>query len=220
MLFQMSMLMMFLLMQTRLDAKNVTLESLAEYLKGHNITAEILEKKYSCMSLETVLNKGLANIDDLEKAVVSSRKNTRVAGLFPEITAWSKYKSDERLYLYQRNNISVGRDYVSVGPDDNNTTYGDLNSFEIGGRIKWNLSKLLYNSDMIRFSDQQQKLYIFRIEMVDKLSHVFFFNAMLNAITKLEIEVPDEKKIIFQLTARKYNGWFKSVAGFDLNECK
>jgi len=207
------------LFPTLLEADGRDLESLAGHLKGHNVTAELLEKKYSCMTLEQVLKKGLENIDDLEKAVISSRKNTRVAGIFPEITAWSKYKSDERLYLYQKNNISVGKDYVSVGPDDNNTTYGDLTSFEVGGRIRWDLSKLLYNSDMIRFSDQQQKLYIFRMELVEKISHIYFFISMLNAITVLSIKVPEEKMIIYQLTAKKYNGWFKSIAGFDLSSC-
>jgi hypothetical protein len=211
---------MFLLIpSTHLSADNNVLESLAEHLKGHGINAKLLETKYSCMTLERMIAKGLENIDDLEKAVISSRKNTRVAGLFPEITAWSKYKDDERLYLYQKNNISVGKDYVSVGPDDNNTTYGDLTSFEIGGRIKWDLSKLLYNSDMIRFSDQQQKLYIFRIEIVDKLSHIYFFVSMLNAAVDLKVDIPEEKMIIYQLTAMKYNGWFKSIAGFDLNDC-
>jgi hypothetical protein len=212
-------LILILVLMTHLEGSDVTLESLAEFLKGHNITAEILETKYSCMTLEDVVNRGLANIDDLEKAVISSRKNTRIAGLLPEITAWSKYKNDERLYLYQKNNISVGKDYVSIGPDDNNTTYGDLTSFEVGGRVRWDLSKLMYNSDMIRFSDQQQKLYIFRMEMVDKLSHIYFFVAMLKAVTFLSVKVPEEKMIVFQLTAKKYNGWFKSVAGFDLDKC-
>ncbi|HDT11641.1 MAG TPA: hypothetical protein ENN58_02760 [bacterium] len=201
------------------SADNSDLESLALYLKGKNIDARTLETKYSCMTLEQMLNKGLENIDNLEKAVISSRKNTRVAGLFPEITAWSKYKSDERLYLYQKNNISVGKDYVSVGPDDNNTTYGDLTSFEVGGRIKWDLSKLFYNSDMIRFSDQQQKLYLFRMEIVDKLSYIYFFISMLNAAVALSVDIPEDKMLLFQLTARKYNGWFKSLAGFDLNDC-
>ncbi len=202
-----------------LDGRSPDLESLAEYLKGHGISAEILETKYSCMTLEQVLEKGLENIDDLERAVVSARKNTRVAGLLPEITAWSRYKSDERLYLYQKNNISVGRDYVSVGPDDNNSTYGDLTSFEVGGRVKFDLSKLLYNTDMIRFSDQQQKLFLLKIEIIERLSLIYFFNSMLNAIVALSVEVPEEKMVIYQLTAKKYNGWFKSIAGFDLNEC-
>ena len=135
------------------------LETMAGFLKENDISTEQLEKKFSCISLDEVLRKGLVNIKDLEKAVVSSRKNTRVSGLLPEISAWGKYKSDEKLYLYQRNNIAVGKDYITVGPDENNTTYGDIHSWEVGGRIKFNLSKLVYNSDTIKFSDQEQKLY-------------------------------------------------------------
>ncbi|HNW82808.1 MAG TPA: hypothetical protein PKG52_07955 [bacterium] len=195
------------------------LEVLASFLKGRKISVEILETKYSCMTLEKTLKKGLTNINDLEKAVVSSRKNTRVAGLLPEISFWGKYKSDEKLYLYQRNNVSVGKDYITVGPDENNTTYGDISSFEVGGRITFDLTKLLYNPDTIRFSEQEQKLYFLRIEIVDKLSYIFFFNSMLNAAVAMNVEMPEEKLLVFQLTAKKFNGWFKSIAGFDLNEC-
>jgi len=171
------------------------------------------------MTLDEMLKKGLENIDDLEKAVVSSRKNTRVAGLLPEISAWGKYKNDEKLYLYQRNNIAVGKDYITVGPDENNTTYGDVSSWEVGGRIKFNLSKLVYNPDTIRFSDQEQKLYFLRIEMIDKLSYIYYFQAMLNAIETLKIKAPKEKLLILKIKAKKHNGWFKSVSGIDLEKC-
>jgi len=70
-----------------LSAQETALESVASHLKGLKITAEMLEKKYSCMTLEQLLKKGLAGINDLEKAVVSARKNTRAAGLLPEISA-------------------------------------------------------------------------------------------------------------------------------------
>jgi hypothetical protein len=202
-----------------LFAQETALESVASHLKGFKITAEMLEKKHSCMTLEQLLKKGLAGINDLEKAVISARKNTRAAGLLPEISAWSKYKNDEKLYLYQRNNIAVGKDYITIGPDDNNTTYGDLSSFEVGGRIRFDLTKLLYNSDTIKFSDQQQKLYFLRIEMIDKLSSVYFFNAMLNALKNLKIEVPEEKMIMYEIIDRKQNGWLKSFTGLDLYEC-
>ena len=195
------------------------LEVMAEFLKESNISTEQLEKKFSCMSLDEMLRKGLANIEDLERAVVSSRKNTRVAGLLPEISAWGKYKSDEKFYLYQRNNIAVGKDYITVGPDENNTTYGDIRSWEVGGRIKFNLSKLVYNPDTIKFSDQEQKLYFLRIEIIDKLSYVYYFQAMLNAIEKLKTKIPEEKLLILKIKARKQNGWFQSVTGFDLEKC-
>lgn len=200
-------------------ADDLILESLALYLKGQKITAENLETQYSCMTLEEMLKKGLANINDLEKAVISARKNTRVAGLLPEISMWGKYKSDEKLYLYQRNNIAVGKDYITIGPDENNTTYGDLTSFEVGGRIRFDLTKLLYNPDTIRFSDQQQKLYFLRIEMIEKLSYIYFFNAMLGAAKLLKTEIPEEKAIVFNIINKKHNGWLKTLTGFDLFDC-
>jgi hypothetical protein len=195
------------------------LELMAQFLKNSAVSTEDLEKKYSCMSLDEMLKKGLANISDLEKAVVSSRKNTRVAGLLPEISAWGKYKSDEKLYLYQRNNIAVGKDYITVGPDENNTTFGDIQSWEVGGRIKFDLTKLVYNPDTIKFSDQEQKLYFLKIEMVDKLSYVYYFQAMLNALQELKVKVPEEKLLILKIRAQKHSGWFKSVTGFDLKTC-
>lgn len=195
------------------------LELMAGFLKDSNISTTDLEKKFSCITLDEMLKRGLENIDDLEKAVVSSRKNTRVAGLLPEISAWGKYKSDEKLYLYQRNNIAVGKDYITVGPDENNTTYGDIHSWEVGGRIKFNLSKLVYNSDTIKFGNQEQKLYFLRIEMIDKLSYIYYFQAMLNAVEKLKIKAPKEKLLVLKIKAKKHNGWFKSVTGISLEKC-
>ena len=199
--------------------KKDDIELMSEFLKDSKISTADLEKKFSCMTLDEMLKNGLENINDLEKAVVSSRKNTRVAGLLPEISAWGKYKNDEKLYLYQRNNIAVGKDYITVGPDENNTTYGDVSSWEVGGRIKFNLSKLVYNPDTIKFSDQEQKLYFLRIEIIDKLSYIYYFQAMLNAVETLKIKAPKDKLLILKIKAKKHNGWFKSVTGIDLKKC-
>lgn len=212
-------LFLLILEQGIIFGNDALLETMASFLKGKKITAADLEAKYSCMSLEEMLKKGLSSINDLEKAVVSARKNTRAAGLLPEISAWGKYKNDEKLYLYQRNNVAVGKDYITVGPDDNNTTYADLNSFEVGGRIRFDLTKLLYNPDTIRFSDQEQKLYFLRIEMIDKLSYIYFFNSMLNALKSVGKDLPEEKMVVFDIVNKKHNGWLKSVTGIDLYTC-
>ena len=203
----------------RLHAEPTPLEQLAAFLRGEDFTSESLENDYSCITLDEMLEKALRNISDLEKAVVSARKNTRVAGLLPEISFWGKYKSDEKLYLYQRNNIAVGKDYITVGPDDNNTTYGDLNSYEVGGKISFDLKKLLYNADTIRFGEQEHKLYLARIELIDRLSGIYYFSAMMNAVEKNGIKVPPEQFLIFQIINKKNNGWLKSYAGFDLYSC-
>ena len=200
-------------------ADSSPLEQLAFFLKGEGVTSESLESDYSCITLDEMLEKALKNIGDLEKAVVSARKNTRVAGLLPEISFWGKYKSDEKLYLYQRNNIAVGKDYITVGPDDNNTTYGDLKSYEVGGKISFDLKKLLYNSDTIKFGEQEHKLYLMRIEMVDRLSSVYYFSAMMNAVEELGVKIPEEQKIVFKIIDKKNNGWLRSYAGFDLYSC-
>lgn len=42
---------------------------------------------------------------------------------------------------------------------------------------------------------------------------------MLNAVTSLNIDIPEEKMLIYRLTAKKLNGWFKSVSGINLDEC-
>ena len=194
-------------------------EALAAFLKGYDVTSESLENDYSCISLDEMLAKALRSIRDLEEAVVSARKNTRVAGLLPEVSFWGKYKSDEKLYLYQKNNISVGKDYITVGPDDNNTTYGDLKSYEVGGKISFDLKKLLYNPDTIRFGEQEHKLYLMRIEMIDRLSGVYYFSAMMNAVESLKIKIPEEHLLVFRIINKKNNGWLRSYAGFDLYTC-
>lgn len=195
------------------------LEALAAFLKGEDITSESLESDYSCITLDEMIEKALRNIADLEKAVVSARKNTRVAGLLPEISFWGKYKSDEKLYLYQRNNIAVGKDYITVGPDDNNTTYGDLKSYEVGGKISFDLKKLLYNPDTIKFGEQEHKLYLMRIEMIERLSGVYYFSAMMNAVKSLAIKIPEDQMLIFRIIDKKNNGWLRSYAGFDMYSC-
>lgn len=194
-------------------------EALAAFLKGYDISSDSLENDYSCISLDEMISKALRNMADLEKAVVAARKNTRVAGLLPEISFWGKYKSDEKLYLYQRNNIAVGKDYITVGPDDNNTTYGDLKSYEVGGKISFDLKKLLYNPDTIKFGEQEHKLYMMRIEMIDRLSGVYYFTAMMNAVESLKIKIPEEQMIVFRIIDKKNNGWLRSYAGFDLYNC-
>ena len=196
------------------------LEALAAYLRDKNLTSETLEELYSCTTLDEMLRQSLKSLNNLEESLVSSRKRTRIAGLLPEVSIWGKYKNDEKLYLYQKNNIAVGKDYVTVGPDDNNTTYGDLTSYEIGGKISFNMSKLLYNSDMIRFEEQEQKLYFLRIDMVDRLSNIYFFAAMLRAVDELKIDIPAEKRILFEVMNKKNLGWLKAHAGFDLNSCR
>lgn len=206
--------------ESELHAAESPLEALAAYLRDKNISSEILEELYSCVPLDEMLRQSLKSLDNLEESLVSSRKRTRVAGLLPEISVWGKYKNDEKLYLYQKNNIAVGKDYVTVGPDDNNTTYGDLTSYEIGGKISFNLSKLLYNSDMIKFGEQEQKLYFLRIDMVDRLSNIYFFSAMLRAVEELKIEIPVEKRILFEVMNRKNLGWLKAHAGIDLDSCR
>ena len=194
-------------------------EALAAFLKGYDVTSESLENDYSCIALDEMIEKALRNVADLEKAVVSARKNTRVAGLLPEISFWGKYKSDEKLYLYQRNNIAVGKDYITVGPDDNNTTYGDLKSYEVGGKISFDLKKLLYNPDTIRFGEQEHTLYLMRIEMIERLSNVYYFSAMMKAVESLDVKIPEEQMIVFRIIDKKNNGWLRSYAGFDLYSC-
>ena len=210
-----------LLFQTSelLCAEPSPVEALAAFLKGYGVTSESLENDYSCIALDEMIAKALRNMADLEKAVVSARSNTRVAGLLPEISFWGKYKSDEKLYLYQRNNIAVGKDYITVGPDDNNTTYGDLKSYEVGGKISFDLKKLLYNPDTIKFGEQEHKLYLMRIEMIDRLSSVYYFSAMMNAVQSLKIKIPDEQMLVFRIIDKKNNGWLRSYAGFDLYTC-
>lgn len=195
------------------------LEALAAFLKGYDVSSDALESDYSCLTLDEMLGKALGSIGDLEKAVVSARKNTRVAGLLPEVSFWGKYKSDEKLYLYQRNNIAVGKDYITVGPDDNNTTYGDLKSYEVGGKISFDLKKLLYNPDTIKFGEQEHKLYLMRIEMIERLSGVYYFSAMMKAVESLKIKIPEEQMIVFRIIDKKNNGWLRSYAGFDLYTC-
>ena len=182
-------------------------EALAAFLKGYGVTSESLENDYSCIVLDEMIEKALRNMADLEKAVVSARSNTRVAGLLPEISFWGKYKSDEKLYLYQRNNIAVGKDYITVGPDDNNTTYGDLKSYEVGGKISFDLKKLLYNPDTIKFGEQEHKLYLMRIEMIDRLSSVYYFSAMMNAVQSLKIKIPEEQMLVFTQFTRNLIAW-------------
>ena len=195
------------------------LEALAAFLKGYDVSSDALESDYSCLTLDEMLGKALRSIGDLEKAVVSARKNTRVAGLLPEVSFWGKYKSDEKLYLYQRNNIAVGKDYITVGPDDNNTTYGDLKSYEVGGKISFDLKKLLYNPDTIKFGEQEHKLYLMRIEMIERLSGVYYFSAMMKAVESLKIKIPEEQMLVFRIIDKKNNGWLRSYAGFDLYSC-
>lgn len=195
------------------------LEKLAGYLKGRKVTVATLEKDYSCYPLADVLERGLRQVKDLEKAVRDSRENTRIAGLFPKFSAWARYREDDRLYLYQQNNISVGKDYITVGPDDNNTTIGDVNAFEVGGKLEFDLSRLLYNPDLIKFSDQEQKLHQFRTELVEKMVYAYYYIAVVKALTLNTVAVPPEVMLPAEITAKKLAQWFKGLTDLRLDQC-
>ncbi len=195
------------------------LDQLAGYLKGKKITVETLEKDYSCHPLDDTLERGLRQVRDLERAVRDARDNTRIAGLFPKFSAWAKYREDDRLYLYQQNNISVGKDYITVGPDDNNTTIGDVNAFEVGGKLEFDLSRLLYNPDLIKFSDQEQKLHHFRTELVEKMVYAYYYIAVVKALTLNAVEVPPEVMLPAEITAKKLAQWFKGLTELRLDQC-
>lgn len=195
------------------------LEQLAAYLKGKKITVDILEKDYSCYRLDETLERGLRQVKDLERAVRDARDNTRIAGLFPKFSAWAKYREDDRLYLYQQNNISVGKDYITVGPDDNNTTIGDVNAFEVGGKLEFDLSRLLYNPDLIKFSDQEQKLHQFRTELVEKMVYAYYYIAVVKALTLNAVDVPPEVMLPAEIAAKKLSQWFKGLTDLRLDQC-
>jgi outer membrane protein TolC len=195
------------------------LEQLAVYLKGKKITVDVLEKDYSCYRLDETLERGLRQVRDLERAVRDARNNTRIAGLFPKFSAWAKYREDDRLYLYQQNNISVGKDYITVGPDDNNTTIGDVNAFEVGGKLEFDLSRLLYNPDLIKFSDQEQKLHQFRTELVEKMVYAYYYIAVVKALTLNAVEVPPEVMLPAEIAAKKLSQWFQGLTDLRLDQC-
>jgi hypothetical protein len=116
-----------------------------------------------------VIENGLRHLKKTEQDITTQRKGLRASALLPEITAWGRYKSDDKIYLYQQNNISVGKDYITVGPDDMNTTFGDFSSWEVGGRVKFNLSKLVSNPSVGRFVEQERSLREQRIKLIDRI---------------------------------------------------
>jgi|GEM_PF-693167 len=209
---------LFLFSFTIVAAEN-NLERLAGYLKGKKVTVERLEKDYSCYPLTETVERGLSRVKNLEKAVRESRENTRIAALFPKISAWAKYRSDDRLYLYQQNNISVGKDYITVGPDDNNTTIGDIHAFEVGGKVEFDLSQLAYNPDFIRFSTEEQKLHQLRTELVEKIVYAYYYIAIVKAITLNNVPVPPEFLLAAEVTAKKMSEWFFDLTGLRLDRC-
>ncbi len=200
-------------------AEESELEKLLGFLKGKQVTLADLEKKYSCYSIEAVTHSGLSKIKEIEADVTSSRQNTNISALLPKLSAWTKYSNDEKAYLYQQNNISVGKDYITVGPDDNNKTVGTINSYEIGGKIEFDLSKLLYNSDTLKFTDQEQKLYLFRADLVDKITYVYYFAAVGNSLKQTPSEIPLNIMLQAEINSKKMKQWLRETAGIDLDVC-
>jgi hypothetical protein len=195
------------------------LEKLTKLLKGKKITVDILEKEYSCLTLETVINSAIKEIGKQEEIVKRERKMTRKAALLPKFTAWSKYKNDEKLYLYQQNNISVGKDYITVGPDDNNATLGNIDTFEVGGRVQFDFSRLMYNPDTIRYNEHLHKIGIIKMEIIERVTYAYYHSAVLNALNLNNIKVPPTLLIPAEINSKKMKMWFKNVTGKDLDNC-
>lgn len=195
------------------------LEKIAVFLRDKKVTVDILEKQYSCRPLSVTIESGMKEVKDIEAAVKSARQNTRIAGLLPTLTAWGKYSSDDKLYLYQQNNIAVGSDYITVGPDDNNKTIGNINAFEVGAKLEFNLSKLLYNTDTLKFTEEQQKLYYFKVELIDRITYAYYYIAVVKAVKATGTEVPVEIMMPVEIAAKKLEQWFKSITNLSLSEC-
>lgn len=196
------------------------IEKLSTYLKGTGVTAATLETEYSCLPLQIVIERGLYHLKKTEQDISKQRRGLRASALLPEITAWSRYKKDDKIYLYQQNNISVGKDYITIGPDDMNTTFGDFSSWEVGGRVKFNLSKLVSNPTVGRFVEQERSLREQRIKLIDRISSTYFLIAIINALKQHNIHPSEEIMTQAEIRARTGNAWFISIGGNDLMECK
>ena len=202
-----------------LNPRMGVIEKLSTYLKGSGVTAAALETEYSCLPLQSVIEQGLIHLKKRERDIISQRRGLRASALLPEITAWGRYKSDDKIYLYQQNNISVGKDYITVGPDDMNTTFGDFSSWEIGGRVKFNLSRLISNPTVGRFVEQERSLQEQRIHLIDKISSTYFLIAIIKALRKNKINPSESIMTQAEIAARTGNAWFISIGGEDLIEC-
>jgi len=123
------------------------------------------------------------------------------------------------MYLYQQNNISVGKEYITVGPDDNNTTLGDLNTFELGGKVEFNLTNLVYNTDTIKYSQEEVKLTQFKTELIERIGYIYYYAAMLRAVREKRIEVDGTELLQAEIENRKLLSWLKNITGIDLYKC-
>lgn len=189
-------------------------------LKGSGVTAATLESRYSCFPLQTVVEQGVRKLKKRERAIKQQRKGLRASALLPTLTTWGRYKSDDKVYLYQQNNISVGKDYITVGPDDMDTTFGDFSSWEIGGRLKFNLSNLVSNPVVGRFVEQEHSLAEERIQLIDRISSLYFLIALIKAIKQNNIHPSESIMTQAEIRARTGNAWFISIGGTNLMECR
>ncbi len=202
-----------------LSAAEDELTVLIKYLKKHDITMNELENKYSCQKIETVLYKALENIREIESDVNSSRNRIRISALLPKVTAWGKFGKDEKTYLYQQNNISVGKDYITIGPDDNNTTIGNIDTFEVGGRVEFKLSDLLYHPDTIKFSEEETKIAAIKKEYIKEISYIYYYAAVVKALEKNSTDIPAELLIRSEINRKEMTAWLKSSAKINLDSC-
>lgn len=196
------------------------MKQLLSHFKDHEITIEQLEEKYSCHPLSVVIANTLSSIHDIESEIRHSRSNTRLSALLPKITLWGKMKNDQKIYLYQKNNISVGKDYVSVGPDDNNTTEGDLDSYELGARFSFDLSNLLYNKDTLRYASEEKSFVYYKKELIENISYVYYYQAIMNAVNALEVDMPPEERLFHETSLRFLTSWVKEISGREIQSCE
>jgi len=113
----------------------------------------------------------------------------------------------------------VGKDYITVGPDDNNTTVGDIHAFEVGGKIELDLAQLLYNSDIVKFSNEEQRIHQFRTELTEKMVYAYYYIAIVKALSFNEVAVPPEVMLSAEITAKKLATWFHDLTGLRLDQC-
>ncbi len=195
------------------------IEQLAGYLKDSGVTAAELEAIYSCRPLHDVVDEGLRHIQKAEKDIEKQRKHVRSSALLPTVTVWGRYRSDDKIYFYQQNNIAVGKDYITIGPDEHNKTQGDMSSWEIGGRMKFTLSNLVANPMSGRFIEQEISLEEQRAVLIDRISNTYFLIALIRAIKKRHVTVPSHILTDAEIAARTGNAWFISIGGNSMLTC-
>ncbi len=124
-------------------------------------------------TLDEAQKAAIKNIENIIKDYPKILKNTKIKHLLPEL----KFNLDKNLNRDVTISTSGGAIDTNVGSD---------NKYSYGVSLSWDLKGLIFSQDYLRAISSLEDLTIFKLELLSKVSKLYFKRKKLQEDLKIE----------------------------------